>query len=351
MLPIVTKSRGDDECPRELRLGPYAESLWNDLSRTLPGATLYHRDHWIELLTRAYALPLWLATLHNGDTIVAAGVFARAPLSGRFISLPFSDTCPPLAQRPEAAQHLLQALMEHSPSRRTYEIRGIAGEPPWETVECFVTWALNLDRLLAQIEKTLAVNFRRNLRRASQQPIKIERGSGINLLERFYALQLATRRRLGLPPQPWRFFELAREIFAAEGKFEVWIAQDNGNDTAGAVFLRDGDVVHYKWGARRPSLPSLANHLLLWNAIEEFAPHARILDLGRTDVRNQGLMRFKKELGASASPLPSAFYPKAPRQVSSESLSGASSIAAQIWRRLPIFATELGGRILYRFLG
>jgi hypothetical protein len=344
---------GDDsDGATRLRLRSFDEdrAVWHELLNTLPGATLYHRDSWIKLLGRAYALPLWLATIYRDGRAVAGGVFARAPLSRRFISLPFSDACPPLARDPEAAQWLLDALITQAPSHRAYEVRGIVGAAPWETVDCFAKWRLSLDRPLAHIESTLAVNFRRNLRRALQQAIRIERGSSINLLERFYAMQLESRRRLGLPPQPWRFFRLTREIFAAEGNFEVWIARESGEDVASTVFLRDGDVVYYKWGARRSSYRSAANHLLFWNAIEEFAPRTRILDLGRSDVRNQGLMRFKRELGASASPLPSAFYPRAPKQVSSEALTGALAIAARIWRRLPIFATELGGRVVYRFL-
>ncbi len=349
-MPTTSKIAGDGEIAGELRLEPYAETSWRQLSQALPGATLYHRDRWITLLTRAYAFAPILAILYQHNTVVAAGVLARARLSGRFISLPFSDRCPPLFRWPEAGRDLLQALVAQPPAPRAYEIRGIAGPPPWETVECFVSWSLNLARPLAHIEKTLSAGFRRNLRRASRLPIAIERGSSSDLLQRFYAMQLESRRRLGLPPQPRHFFELAREIFAPSGNFEVWVARERGRDMASAVLLRDGDVVHYKWGARRATLPSLANHLLFWSVIEEFAPRARALDLGRTDVRNQGLMRFKKELGAGATALPSAFYPRAPRQISAESLTGAFAIAARIWRRLPIFATELGGRILYRFL-
>src|SRR5260370_21420944 len=168
-------------------------------------------------------------------------------------------------------------------------------------------------------------------------------GRGVGDFQRLYGMQLESRRRLGLPPQPWRFFKLAWETFAADGNFEVWTARENGEDVASAIFIRDGDVVYFKWGARRLNYRSNANHLLLWNAIEEFAARARTLDLGRADVRNEGLMRFKAELGATASPLPCSFYPRAPSQVSAEVLTGTRALMARIWSRLPIFATRVAG--------
>jgi hypothetical protein len=341
----------DTDSTTRLRIQPFEDgrALWRELLNRYPGATLYHSESWIELLRRAHRLSLLLVTLDAGDKPVAGCVFARAPLSRRFISLSFSDSCPPIARERGAALRLLGALVSQNPSNRSYEIRGIGNVPEWETVECFANWRLNLDRPLAAIQSGLAVNFRRNLRRASHQTISIERGSGDDFLARFYALQLENRRRLGLPPQPWRFFSLAREIFA--GNFEVWLARDNGLDVASAVFMRDGDVVHYKWGARRSNYQSHANHLLFWNAIEEFSAHVRVLDLGRADIRNHGLIRFKKELGAVASPLPSSFYPRAPKLVSAEALTGTAAILARVWSRLPMFITRLAGRVVYRHLG
>lgn len=339
--------------PGSVRLRPFSEgrAAWQELLDASPGATLYHREAWIQLLSRAYGLSLWLATLNRGDKVAAACVFARALLSRRFVALSFSDACPPLAREPEGAYQLLHALTQQAPARNAYEVRGIGGVAGWETVHCFVNWQLDLARPLARIESGLALNFRRNLRRASRQAIRIERGSGVDLLGRFYAMQLESRRRLGLPPQPWRFFKMAQETFAAQGDFEVWAARENGEDVASAVFVRDGDVIHYKWGARRADYRSHANHLLFWSAIEEFAARALMMDLGRADISNQGLMRFKAELGAAASPLPSSFYPHAPSQVSAEVLTGSRALAARIWRRMPLFATKLGGRIVYRFLG
>jgi len=335
-----------------LQLRPFNEheALWRDLVSASGEATLFHRDSWLRLLARVYSVSLWIATLNRNGKIAAACVFARAPLSRRFIALPFSDACAPLAREPDAVGPLLNALIARDGSPCSYEIRGISGDAPWLTVECFVNWRLCLDSSLGKVEQRLASNFRRNVRRASRHAVSIEHGNSIELLKRFYTMQLQSRRRLGLPPQPWRFFKFAQEIFAAESNFEVWIARISGEDLASAVFLRDGDVMHYKWGARRAHDESSANHLLFWSAIEEFSSTVRILDLGRTDIRNQGLMRFKRELGASATPLPSAFYPRAPRQVSAEALTGGFAIVAKVWRRMPIFATALAGRLVYRFL-
>ena len=87
------------------------------------------------------------------------------------------------------------------------------------------------------------------------------------------------------------------------------------------------------------------------SAIEEYAARRHILDLGRADVRIQGLMRFKAELGAVPIPLPFSVYPQAPNQVNAEVLTGTWATMAKVWRRMPIFATAMAGRVVYRFLG
>jgi Acetyltransferase (GNAT) domain len=339
----------------DFQLRPFTDCLpiWQHLLAGSAGATLYHRISWIELVFRSYHLPIWMASLRRDGVVVSGCILARSrnPFTSRLVSLPFSDNCPPLMLDGETPQPLLDVLAAQSSPATAYEIRGgSAAAWPWHTVECFVTWRLDLTGSLSSMESALDANFRRNLRRASQQDVKIERGNGTDFARRFYALQLAARRHLGLPPQPRRFFELMQEIFAPEGNLEIWIAGQDGRDLAGAVFIRDGGIIYYKWGARRPGAPSSANHLLFWNAIEEFTTSATACDLGRTDVRNAGLMRFKKALGATAIPLPYSYYPHAPGRVSSEVLTGSRKILAGIWKRLPIPLTEVLGGSLYGFL-
>ncbi len=332
-------------------LGPLEASraAWTRFAGDHPDATLYHRAEWIELLRRAYGFEMLLAVVERDGEIRAACPLARSrrPFSRRLIALPFSDSCPPLGTNSEAVHYLLDALMRRPTPGTAYEIRGIEAGAPWETVGCFVNWRLDLQRPLKDIHSRLEVNFRRNLRRAPHS-VQVERGADIQYLKRFYELQLDSRRRFGLPAQPWRFFELAHALFAP-ANLDIWVARENGEDAATAVFLNDGGVVHYKWGARRPGCHSSANHLLFWNAIQEFASRARVLDLGRTDVRNSGLMRFKKALGAVASPLPYSFFPSAPGIVSVEAPGAMQRACSALWRRLPRSVSRLVGSAIYGY--
>ncbi len=314
----------------DLQFRPFsgAEAIWRQLLEAAPVSTLYHRPSWIELLGRAYGFSFWLATIHQNGKVRAGCLFARSrnPFRRGFVSLPFSDTCPPLATDRSAANELLDALIAEN-----------------------ANWRLELDRPIASIADALASNFRRNLQRSRQQGIKVDQGCGIDYIERFYALQLESRRGFGLPPQPSQFFKLTQQIFGRD--VALWIASQNGKDVSSAVFLRDGDIAYYKWGARLPGHQSSANHLLFWGVIEEFVSQGvHTLDLGRADIRNQGLTRFKKELGAVAEPLPYSFYPRVPASVSPEMLTGTGRFVSKVWARLPIVATKILGGAIYRFL-
>jgi hypothetical protein len=74
------------------------------------------------------------------------------------------------------------------------------------------------------------------------------------------------------------------------------------------------------------------------------------IDLGRTDTGNHGLMRFKRELGAEAMPLPYSFRPRLPNSVSSEVFSGRQKVIATIWRHLPVSVGRVIGAAAYRYL-
>jgi hypothetical protein len=342
-----------DAAEMELQFRPYSEAResWRELAASTRGATLFHREPWLELLSETQGVKLFVASVGQGDH-QAACLFGRSHsrFSRRLVALPSSDSCEPLATDAEAAAALLDALVRSEYARDGLEIRGVAAPAPWRLVECFADWSIDFTRPYSMIERDTAENYRRQLKRARRAGFSIDCGRSIDYLERFYSLQLQTRRRLGVPPQPLEFYRQVHRVFRAHGAIEIWIASQGGRDEAALVLLRDGYELHYKWGARRDDMSQGANHVLFASVFEHYAGKICRLNLGRADTRNQGLSRFKRELGGRSRSIPYAFYPKAPANISAEVLSGPRKMVSQLWCHLPLGATRVLGAIAYRLL-
>lgn len=336
-----------------LTMTPWPDGLptWRAALTRLPGATFYHCEPWIETLRGAYLIDFEVATLHREGELRAAAVFARSKglFSTRLVSLPFSDCGEPLAIDDEARAEFLRALVSSNPGT-SIEVRGVAGPEPWKNVDCFGHWTLDLNRPFNEIKTGLSRTVRGGIKRGLKENVEIDRGTSAAYVSRFFDLQLKTRRRLGVPPQPFKFFATVHEKFAAASDIEVWFATFEGRDHAGLVLLRSGDQLCYKWGARVEDGHPSANHLLVASMIEAHAGKARSIDFGRCDMRNQGLVRAKADLGCVLRRLPYAFFPKAPRNISSEVLSGPTKVLSEVWKRLPLPVTRVLGGVLYRYM-
>jgi hypothetical protein len=336
----------------EMRPWPEGREAWERLATPTNGATLYHDQRWLSLLQRTYGFEMAVASITAGAQLDAGCLLARTrnPFSPRLIALPFSDSCPPLAADPSALAELACGLIRRPMLRGGCEIRGVALPPPWQVVNCFGEWSVDLRQTAAQLQRRHAAHFRRQVRGAADAGLSVRCGSSLEDLHGFYGLMLQTRSRQGVPVQSLRFFERVRELFSPGGDFEIWSVSQGGRLLASGIILRAFDCLHYKWSARRLDSNGGAAHLLLHSMIEQHAGAAVSLNLGRTDVRNSGLVRFKKDAGAEPAPLPYSFYPSAPKQVSAEVLSGTARLLSLAWRRLPLVATRVLGSALYRYM-
>ena len=324
---------------------------WRGFIETVPEAGLYHSEPWLQLLKTAHGIDVNVATLEAGPEIVAGCLFARSSrvLGGRFVSLPDSEHCPLLARDGDAERTLLDALARHPQTHAGFEIHGAAADAPWETVQVFANWTINLDQTAASLQKSFDRDLRRNVRRALETGVCEVHGDSIDYMGRFYGLYLETRRRLGVPPRPFRYFKVLHDIFAPRGSLSIYLAEQKGVDLAGLLMLHEGDTLYARMNARSADCPHGPNHLLFMNALTEFAGRAMVCDLGRADIRNRGLNEFKKRLGAASVPLPYAYLPRAPRNVSVESLTGSARLVSKAWQRLPLWGTRVVGAAAYRF--
>jgi len=326
------------------QLDPLTDPRWPEFISCHPSSSVFHTREWMTALRRTYGFTPFVLTTSGPGTVIANGIpFCRIDslfTGKRLVSLPFSDHCEPLS----APDHLFKALPEiRAEEKLKYiELRPLS-KPALPCSSRYWFHMLDLRPPLDEIFQRFHRDcVRRKIRRAEREGLETEAGRSDGLLDSFYSLQVATRRRHGLPPQPRKWF---RNLLDALGeKSALRVARFEDRPVAAIVTLRHNRTSVYKYGASSAEGNRLGGmQLLLWNAIEEAkAAGMEWLDLGRCDVGDTGLAEFKERWGAERREISYYRYPEHARSAMKGSF---------IAKHLPSPLLIAAGRLLYRHLG
>jgi hypothetical protein len=338
-------------------MDPTDSDAWDALVAHEPTRGPFHLSGWAAVLRDSYGYrPTYfmLKSPGGGLAAVPAAEVAPFPLAPRGVSLPFSDYCEPLLSGGAQFASVFQAMLRLAESRnwRTLEVRGaaehLASAPP-SAVYAGHRIALYADE--ERMQAGLADATRRNLRRARGQELTVTFDRSLDAVRQFYHLHCATRRRHGAPPQPFRFFRGIQKHLLAPGHGAVALALHRGRAIAASVFLYAGNNALYKFGASDAAHRDVrANHLLMWEAMCRFAREGRSeLHLGRTDVGNAGLRRYKLGWGAQEYPL--HYFRFDVRSRTFHDCRRPRRTYEDVMRRLPLALLRVVGWCLYRYQG
>ena len=345
-------------------IDPLTDSRWDELLLQHGQAGVFHTRGWLWALRGTYGYsPVVFTTSPPGGALENGLVFCEVKswVTGRrLVSLPFSDHCDPLLDPSVAWTDILAHVREHI--RRNHlkyaEVRPLSIEEPaglavtdLRPSEEFYLHTLSLDSPLEILFRNLHKDcIQRKVRRAEREELRYEQGRSESLLCKFYQLQLRTRRRQGLPPQPLKWF---RHLIAAMGdQLSIRVASKEDRPVAAILTLSFKDTITYKYGCSDERFNHLGGTpLLFWKTIQEAKDLGMSrLDLGRSEMDNAGLVQFKDRLGANRIHL--TYYRLGP---------GAAPIAvphsrrAQLLKRcirhLPDVALVAAGRLLYKHIG
>ena len=331
---------------------------WADFLATHPAATPFHHPHWIRVIADCYGFRAFALAVSDATGAIRAGlpvVEVRHLRSGpKWVSLPYTDYCPPLVSNRQEEEHLAAALQRASRAAgaRRVEIRApMVGDPG--AGPAALRHVLALSRNAAEVYAGFhRSQVQRNIRRAEREGLTVRQATRPHdLVDTFYRLHLRTRRRQGVPVQPRRFFRLLWEHTITTGLGSVLIVEASGQPIAAAVFLTWNGTVIYKFGASDPSSLSLRpNHLLFWHAIRAACEQGNHwLDFGRTDIGQEGLRNFKLSWGAVEEPLVYATLDG--QQGSAPPTEGMTArVLGPVIRHGPLLLCRAFGETLYRYV-
>jgi len=164
-------------------------------------------------------------------------------------------------------------------------------------------------RTEAQVLAGMNQLWRRNIKKADKAGVTVTRGD-LGDLDRFHALYVHTAERDGFTPRPLSYFRVMGEALSAEDpdRFQVWLAEHEGDLVAATIAIRVGTHAWYSYGASSTEKREVrGSNAVQWAMVRHaLAAGARVYDLrGITDTLTSGdphlgLIQFKVGTGGEA---------------------------------------------------
>lgn len=333
------------------------EHYWDAEISAFPEATFFHGSAWARVLHDTYGFePVYFNQGRQGpfQSALPAMEAVSCLVGKRGISLPFTDECAPLCRDAVAFERLHSALTSSAVRRKWnhWEMRGgrlFLPAAPASLAFWGHKLALNLNRpdLFSRIDSST----RRAIRKAEQSDLQVEFSISPETVRIFYRLLGLTRRRHGLPPQPFGFFENIQRHILSKGQGTIALARLNEIPVAGLMFFQFGSTALYKFGVSDESFQHVrANNLLMWRSIEWYSERGCVyMDFGRTSLGNVGLRRFKRAWGATERLIEYFRYDrKEARFVASR--DDSTGWHNRLFRLMPLSLSRLVGTAAYKHM-
>lgn len=348
----------DGVTPKLEVVNPTKMENWDDALIADGRFTFFHSAAWLKVLCESYQYkPIYFARMANMqvDTMIPVMEIQSKLTGRRGVSLPFSDYCEPVVGQEIAFEEAIESVIRHGKKAewRCFEFRGGERFLQNETPFCFFyEHSLDLRKDEKQLFAGLDSSNRRNIRKAAKMGVQIRIAHSLETMKEFYLLHCLTRKRHGLPPQPFYFFKKIYDHIISRNLGLLVLATYEGRTIAGAVYFHFGRKALYKYGASEQKYQKLrANNLVMWEAIKWYCQNGyQDFSFGRTEPENSGLRRFKKSWGANENVIHYYKYDFDEEKFIADQ-ARRRHFHESIFRRMPMPLLRGIGALLYKHIG
>jgi len=341
---------------------PTIDNRWNTFVEMHPLASIYHHSCWMELLRQTYDYkPYYLACTDEQDHFQAILplFLVKSWLTGkRLISVPFSPYSGPLFNDEENLNPILRVLENRARCLEVdyVQLRCATNDFHFKRANYYkneyyrihkLDLRPNTDILIASFHKSC---IQRPILRSLKNGLVMKIAESEEDVKSFYHLQSQTRKKHGVPPQPYAYFLNMWKILYPLGYVQLLLAVYENRTVAAVLLLKFKETVIYQNGASDEQFLSLKpNHFLLWKAIEMAkAEGYHHFDFGTSSPQDKGLIQFKQRWGTKEYYLPYYCYPKGSVKTTNIESRLPFRVATAVFHYLPISVLRRIGEISYR---
>ena len=361
---------------------------WDSYVKAHPIGNIYHLSGWRSVIENTYGhKTYYLQAIHenkNGSSAInqylnrIVGILPMIHIKNilfgnNLVSIPYCDQGGVLADNDAIKRALvLEALfIGKKLGASNIELRNI------ETLKCLLAdnencdvegddllakkWAVKTPphkvRMVLGLPESsdeLMKTFKSKLRSQIKKPIKEGLESRIGqaeLLDDFYHVFAVNMKDLGSPVHSKRlFFNLLREF---PNNSKIAMVYNGKTPTACGFMLYYKDTLMNPWASFLKSYKQLSpNMLLYWSMLAYACDRGfKYFDFGRC-TPGGGTYKFKKQWGAKSELLDYSYF------TNNGSFDGRPitekkifKIGSEIWKKLPVFSTKIGGPIFRKYIG
>lgn len=330
------------------------DERWDSYVLNKNEATFFHQIGYKKVIEESFGYKAYyLFALEGQETVGVLPLFlVRSRLFGSFlVSLPFCDYAGILAENESVEMALFEKAVEIGIDKgvQFIELRQkikVKLKLP-ENLEK-VNSRLNLDSE-ERIWERLKRETKKGVRKARRAGLQSEAG-GIENLPHFYNVYAVNMRDLGTPVYSLSLFKHLLENFADSTEIILVIYRDKTIGGAVILYFRDGAEIFWASSLRR-YFGYRPNNLLFWEAIVRACNRkCKYINFGRSS-RGSGTHIFKSRWGAEDEQL---YYQyvllKSTKKPNLTPSNPKYKSAIKIWKRTPLFITNLIGPYISKYI-
>jgi len=283
------------------------EAEWEAFVLRHPLGSIYHTNEWKRVIEEAFPhIRGRFLVLREGDSGPIHGGLPIYKVNSwllgcRLVSVPFATVCNPLVASGDDWGVLVPELERERDRTRSKKL-GIHGAVSAFQLPASFTSRSVFRHHSLRLDPDFDALYKRFDKKSVRQKTEKARRAGVVIQERndiggmliSHSLLATTRRRLSLPPMPYRFFEAMHSNLRAE-HLKIFLAYQNGRPVACHIVLIFKDEWTSEYSGSADGLISGVNQLLYSETIRQACMHgARKFSFGRTFMHNEGLLSYKR---------------------------------------------------------
>ena len=317
------------------------EKEWRYFLDSCNDASIFHTPEWKLFLEKTFSYePHYLFSKDDNGNIngLLPLFYVKSRLTGnRLCSVPFSHICGPIGNKKVFSSLTDEAINTFDDSKARYiEIRDYVQPNKFDNHNSFSDYILDVSGSIDDLWMNLSRDVRKNIAKSKKKGVSVRATQDREDLKQFYELNCITKRRIGVPCHPWKFFKNMFDIFREN--VSLYVVEYNGEIIAGGVrdFYKDTVTAKYSAANRKFSKLHVYN-ALNWKCIEDACNNKyKYYDMGRVSYDNKGLMFFKSRWGTTEIKLYYTFYPKNPMSLAENRDNLKYRLGTKVIRKMPL---------------